>query len=244
MSDQRLSWKRLFAEGVVILLSILAAFSIDAWWDVHQERQELQTALRSIEAGFAEHLSQIDARIEWASRDHLLLSNFIETDPLDAANIHPDSTWRTLQSIWRTGTADLNVSFLVAAVDNANLALLKDLTLDQAVGAWRVEVDAVDNQVAQLLETYGEALRALSHHPEVRSRLARPVGAGVNASLPSAPERLEVSGEVMRRVREDDEVMAVAGMKAFQSKIHLLFLRRLLTRADAVHAAVLAAQAR
>lgn len=40
MSKPADDWKRLLVEGVVILVSILLAFGIDAWWEGRQETQE------------------------------------------------------------------------------------------------------------------------------------------------------------------------------------------------------------
>lgn len=40
--------------------------------------------------------------------------------------------------------------------------------------------------------------------------------------------------EVMRQVREDPDVMSVAGMKAFHSQIHVMTLRELRAAADSV----------
>ena len=34
-------WLRVFAEGAVIVVSILLAFGIDAWWEGRQERASL-----------------------------------------------------------------------------------------------------------------------------------------------------------------------------------------------------------
>ena len=41
-------WSRLAVEGVVIVLSILAAFAIDTWWDGRQEDRRQEALLRAI----------------------------------------------------------------------------------------------------------------------------------------------------------------------------------------------------
>lgn len=43
-----------------------------------------------------------------------------------------------------------------------------------------------------------------------------------------------LSGDTMRRAREDDELMAIAARKAFQGQIHLQTLRRQREQAEAV----------
>ena len=48
MDPRRSGWARRFAEALVITLSILVAFSIDAWWDGVQERSTDRTHLESV----------------------------------------------------------------------------------------------------------------------------------------------------------------------------------------------------
>jgi len=38
MDNPRIAWKRLAIEAPVIVVSILLAFTIDAWWDERGER--------------------------------------------------------------------------------------------------------------------------------------------------------------------------------------------------------------
>ena len=46
----KIPWPYLITEGIVVVISILLAFSIDAWWDAKQKesrRQELAFDLRA-----------------------------------------------------------------------------------------------------------------------------------------------------------------------------------------------------
>ena len=52
MNNERIPWKRLFAEAVAIVLSILLAFGIDAWWDERNERIEEQEILLALQIEF------------------------------------------------------------------------------------------------------------------------------------------------------------------------------------------------
>jgi hypothetical protein len=51
-TSENIPWKRLLAEVVVIVLSILMAFGIDAWWDERNERIEEKRILRSLQVEF------------------------------------------------------------------------------------------------------------------------------------------------------------------------------------------------
>jgi hypothetical protein len=44
MDPNNIPWKRLSAEGLAIVVSILLAFWIDAWWDTRKDRVGIQLA--------------------------------------------------------------------------------------------------------------------------------------------------------------------------------------------------------
>ena len=54
--SQNIPWKRLFAEGFVIIVSILLAFLIDAWWNDRLEHQREREQLSAMRIEFAESL--------------------------------------------------------------------------------------------------------------------------------------------------------------------------------------------
>jgi len=60
--NQRIPWKRIIAEGTIIVASILLAFSIDAWWSERQMRADEREAIDQLIEDFranAEHLQTI-----------------------------------------------------------------------------------------------------------------------------------------------------------------------------------------
>ena len=59
-SERGTQWLRVGAEGVVIIVSILLAFGIDAWWDERQERAEEREALSQLESDFRANAAQLD----------------------------------------------------------------------------------------------------------------------------------------------------------------------------------------
>ena len=55
-STNNIQWKRISAEGAAIVVSILLAFSIEAWWDDHQDRAEEQGILLGLKSEFEQNL--------------------------------------------------------------------------------------------------------------------------------------------------------------------------------------------
>jgi hypothetical protein len=58
-SSQTLPWKRLTAEAAAIVLSILLAFAIDAWWEDRSDRHAEQLLLQRIRTDFTDIQSAI-----------------------------------------------------------------------------------------------------------------------------------------------------------------------------------------
>ena len=65
-------WKRLSAEGAAIIISILLAFSIEAWWSNYQDRSEEQGILLSLRSEFEQNLAFIETEMDY--RDAVIQS--------------------------------------------------------------------------------------------------------------------------------------------------------------------------
>jgi hypothetical protein len=60
--------RRLFAEGVMVVASILVAFALDAWWEERQLEQEIREDLAIVEAELTENMRLIDQMLEMMER--------------------------------------------------------------------------------------------------------------------------------------------------------------------------------
>jgi hypothetical protein len=222
-ATSRIPWLRLITEAAAIVLSILAAFAIDAWWDDVQQQKHLRSVLGILEAGFSENIDLVGQNIDYVSVDREYVKLFIGMSPDDAAEIPADRSFDTLQAIWRPGTNISNNNFLTATLESENLPLLNYPQLQGAISQWRAEIGELDERILQLAENEREALRALGRFSEVRTVLAM-----------TQSDLRQLSGQVMREVREDHEVMAIAGRKVFLALIHLDSLRLLQDRSKTV----------
>ena len=66
----KLAWSRLLAEGVLIVVSILVAFSIDTWWSERQDRAGLESLLDLLAADIRADAQELSFR---AARSDSLL---------------------------------------------------------------------------------------------------------------------------------------------------------------------------
>lgn len=138
MSEKASSrYQRLAIEGVVIVISILLAFGIDAMWEERQLRLEEEDALIALRADFTDNLEQIDSIIE----AHLLFRERVATlAHLSPGEIRalPQKTiseyMLALANPWTfnaiTGTTD-------ALLSSGKLGLLREQELREALITFR-----------------------------------------------------------------------------------------------------------
>ena len=58
-------WKRISAEGAAIVVSILLAFAIEAWWGDYQDRSEEQGILLGLKSEFEQNLGLIEIELSY-----------------------------------------------------------------------------------------------------------------------------------------------------------------------------------
>lgn len=65
---QRVPWRRLTAESLAVILSILLAFAIDAWWDGHQEDRRARDLMSGLLEEFQSTRPGLEERVALARR--------------------------------------------------------------------------------------------------------------------------------------------------------------------------------
>lgn len=70
---QRISWTRIAAESLAIVVSILLAFGIEAWWSGHQERLDERALLEELRTTLGEDIESVSQEADTISlvRDRL-----------------------------------------------------------------------------------------------------------------------------------------------------------------------------
>lgn len=133
----RLPWARIVAEGCAIVVSILLAFGIDAWWESRQQRAAELDALRAIREEFQaneellSHVHEMHGAALKAS-DALLVLVQTTPDQLPAA----DSLESLLQSVRNNWTYDPVDGALNSLLDAGDLGLVSNPVLRARLAAW------------------------------------------------------------------------------------------------------------
>jgi type II secretory pathway pseudopilin PulG len=106
---EQIPWVQLSIESVLVVLSVLLALGVDAWYASRQEQQDVRRALRGIRAELTETKRALQARIPHHSAliDTLTRDTLRFTAPLALRVFTPDTeAWRTAQQTGTLGAMD------------------------------------------------------------------------------------------------------------------------------------------
>lgn len=197
--SNRLAWTRIALEGVVIVVSILLAFGIDAWWDRRQAAERFQGTLGSLEAAFVENIEGIEEQLEVSDGFRTHLETFFELSPSETLELSADAAHQVLTAVHRQVTASLNNEYLSELVAAADLS--SQPVLEAHIARWRREAFLLRERRAVLVELEQVLLRASGHHPEMGPHLRGHEGPHPDAAA-------------LALLRADPDVMALANTKA------------------------------
>jgi len=154
---QHLPWLRILAEGIAIVVSILLAFGIQAWWEHRQIRIEERAALSALLGEFRE----LKAEHEWVRQYNLAMRDSIRT--LTSAAVGPENTLddqaidRLLADLyWNQELAPWSAPVLSSLVSSGDLELISDPALRQQLGAWPVKLQNVQDILQRDLDFYND----------------------------------------------------------------------------------------
>jgi len=223
--SSRIPWLKLAAEGVLIVLSILAAFGIDAWWAGRQEARDLRTALAALTTGLEESRPSVERHQSRVSVLTAALGRFIGAEPGDTLEAPADSVGSVpagpsfegyglyVAAIHLPMTQDDNIAFLRGALEEPVIERIPHAGLQASIVRWRETVNQLDELDRMLADHWTEALRALGADEEVGRWVAG--------------RRPYVDAAAMRRLRADPAIYAIAVRKAVLMGLQVRFLGEL-----------------
>lgn len=151
MSRPSIPWPRLLGEGVVIVGSILLAFSLDSGWDRLQEREWERSQLASLRSELEENLAQAEGsiRIHGAAvrqlaglRDWSLRSPAGHREALPARGVNALFAWRT---------TEFSLGALDALVSSGDLGRIRSEEIRRGLTTWRRQLlDALEKETLAL----------------------------------------------------------------------------------------------
>lgn len=199
-------WRsRFLLEGVVIVVSILLAFIIDAGWDEWQERLTENDILRALSTEFASYQERFNRRSEFYDETSKLIVWFLDEAQFEPAEI--DRLDRAMLAFVGVPTMESGSGVHAELVASGRVSLISDPTLRRLVSTWEgLLAETTDNEV--VARQYATAVLvpylAAQQAPIGRaSRIPRP---GWQLAVASEPEALMA----YRTLADEPEFRALA----------------------------------
>jgi hypothetical protein len=124
-------WPALFAEALLVVLSILLAFAIDAWWDERKASAEQVELLEAIRADFAATDQSIDEALETAAGFAARTGGYLEI-VAEARPISRDSPLFLLEGVSDFTFYEPSLASYRNAVETGALDMMREATLLEA----------------------------------------------------------------------------------------------------------------
>ena len=223
--NQEVPYKRFAVEGFVIVVSILLAFAIDAWWGNRQDALRERELLIQLESSFTNHINQAEAAIAGAADSLHSIRMFISSSPDEMEMISTDDASAIFSFLYRPrGLLQglLDSRSIVAILDSNSLTLATDTNLLSALREWQGELETLEERNFDVLATTKETVEAMAVYPEVQQLFAAP------------QEERTASNALMRKIREDNQIMQYVAVRTNYATAQLNFLERVHNRANVV----------
>ncbi len=136
-------WRRLVAEGAAIVVSILLAFAIDAWWEERQERVEEHQILHDLADEFTLIRNVLaDHKDTHLVRLAALESLLVRLDAGDTVVARPDLAG-ALEDLFSPTTTDISDGTLHALLSSGRLEIISSGELREKLVGWEGAIEEV-----------------------------------------------------------------------------------------------------
>ena len=145
---QKIPWKRLSIEAAAIVVSILLAFAIDAWWNEQQERAEEREVLESLYAEFEANREEAAAVISFHDREIQSIETLMELTQDEILALPAETVEVMVSSFAMARTFDAVRGSIDALYSAGKLGILRDRELREALTTFVITVeDAVEDAI-------------------------------------------------------------------------------------------------
>jgi hypothetical protein len=127
--SQKIPWKRLTAEGVAIVVSILLAFWIDAWWEDREQQQQLIGNLQALEVEIENNLIEINHSLDAIAGYFEKMDNVFETLAAQDPTALTDDFLIEVGESYLIELIDMTISAFDVVVSAENLRLIESAEL-------------------------------------------------------------------------------------------------------------------
>lgn len=144
MADsQTIQWRRIAVESVAIIISILLAFAIDAWWEEKQERAAEAEILIGLEQEFQETQGLIDDKLAHYGNMKTAVAQLLVSHEQKAWQYEAMSIDAAFQWLITPTSIEFGGGILDAVVSAGRLEIISVKELRAKLASWQAVMDEV-----------------------------------------------------------------------------------------------------
>ncbi len=156
---REIPWPRVFAEGAAIVVSILLAFSIEAWWSDRQVEESVQENLTALREELTENLNEI--ALELSFRHEVITSIKKLIAPEDNADtVSPAEVDKLLGDLMWVGRIQISTAALEGTLRSGIFSAIEDEELQRALAFLPAIYELVTQFQDAEIDTTGSRLYA------------------------------------------------------------------------------------
>jgi len=138
---------RLLAEGVIIVVSILLAFTIDRAYESYRENREEATLLGGLAGDFQNNRDDLHRYLSRRQTEFAQTVATLEALSAEEGKISPDSLDHLLSTLYTGGTFEPRMATLDQVQSSGRASVIRDTELRTLIAEWRLATaDAIDTQ--------------------------------------------------------------------------------------------------
>lgn len=142
-------WLRISAEAAAIVVSILLAFAIDAWWANRQVTEEERDTLTQLRAEFVRNIELLaEKRADHAATEQSMLALLQTISDDQRSDVDRGSVFPHLETIIRW-SFDPETGVILGVLEPGKLGIIKSDQLRSALAGWPAKLqDVIEDEVA------------------------------------------------------------------------------------------------
>jgi len=223
-APRTIPWKQIAVEATAIVVSILLAFAIDAWWAEKKEWNVEQEALQLLRSDFVSSRDELAPLLQRLANARVNFARFQSVTHAELAKMNPDTIRPIIGGLAITITFDPVTATLDALANDGRLGLISDFQLLSQLSNWQTALDD--------LEDLSLELRTSS----LRVRRASELHGGPFMFWRRGLDDIEIlqraSGETLVNLRQDEVFMGKARSHQYALGAYVIGLRRLAETLD------------
>lgn len=221
---RQVPWPRILAEGVAIVVSILLAFAIQAWWEGRQLEASRVELLSTLLESVRLDRESLASNVQGSESSQARAARFYSLPASSLTSVERDTAVGYLYGIMRPNTLQFSGGPLSSAQDASRLGLIEDTGVLSEIDRWAQQVSELEERVTIMMSSSQAVQRAVAAHEIFQQwQFLSPSTEGSVPGLRrfsalGLPERVDLSS-----LRDDPEIMAAAAALAADRRVYLRF---------------------